>query len=114
MSIDFESKDGRNNYLSEKLDDLLGGINASYGQVLLDELVTRLQRTLNDFNEEVEGIMGELKDSSDRRSQIIHDLMQGKELSQQDSSTGEIENNEDTEQDTSEMSEWEKRLEGMK
>ena len=114
MSIDFESKDGRNNYLSEKLDDLLGGINASYGQVLLDELVTRLQRTLNDFNEEVEGIMGELKDSSDRRSQIIHDLMEGNELSKQDSSTGEVESNEDTEQDTSEMSEWEKRLEGMK
>ena len=113
MSIDFESKDGRNNYLIEKLDDLLGGINASYGQVLLDELVTRLQRTLNDFNEEVEGIMGELKDSSERRSQIIHDLMEGKELSQQDSSTGEEEPKVDIGVDTSEMSEWEKRLEGM-
>ena len=113
MSIDFESKDGRNNYLIEKLDDLLGGINASYGQVLLDELVTRLQRTLNDFNEEVEGIMGELKDSSERRSQIIHDLMEGKELSQQDSSAGEDEPKVDRGVDTSEMSEWEKRLEGM-
>ena len=113
MSIDFESKDGRNNYLIEKLDDLLAGINASYGQVLLDELVTRLQRTLNDFNEEVEGIMGELKDSSERRSQIIHDLMEGKELSQQDSSTGEEEPKSDGGVDTSEMSEWEKRLEGM-
>ena len=57
MTIDFESKDGRQNYLNEKLDNLLSGINASYGQVLLDELVTRLQRTLADFNEEVEGIM---------------------------------------------------------
>ena len=113
MSIDFESKDGRNNYLIEKLDDLLDGVNASYGQVLLDELVTRLQRTLNDFNEEVEGIMGELKDSSERRSQIIHDLMEGKELSQQDSSTGEEEPKVDRAVDTSEMSEWEKRLEGM-
>ena len=113
MSIDFESKDGRNNYLIEKLDDLLGGINASYGQVLLDELVTRLQRTLNDFNEEVEGIMGELKDSSERRSQIIHDLMEGKELSQQDSGAGEEEPKADGGVDTSEMSEWEKRLEGM-
>ena len=63
MTIDFESKDGRQNYLNEKLDNLLSGINASYGQVLLDELVTRLQRTLADFNEEVEGIMGDLKDS---------------------------------------------------
>ena len=42
MTIDFESKDGRQNYLNEKLDNLLSGINASYGQVLLDELVTRV------------------------------------------------------------------------
>ena len=81
MTIDFESKDGRQNYLNEKLDNLLSGINASYGQVLLDELVTRLQRTLADFNEEVGGIMGDLKNSSDRRNHIIHDLMEGKESS---------------------------------
>ena len=55
MTIDFESKDGRQNYLNEKLDNLLSGINASYGQDLLNELVTRLHRTLADFNEEVEG-----------------------------------------------------------
>ncbi len=79
MTIDFESKDGRQNYLNEKLDNLLSGINASYGQVLLDELVTRLQRTLADFNEEVGGIMGDLKESSDRRNQIIHVLMEGNE-----------------------------------
>ena len=114
MSIDFENKDGRSNYLSEKLDDLLGGINANYGQVLLDELVIRLQRTLADFNEEVEGIMGELKDSSDRRSQIIHDLMEGKELSKQDHSESEEQSAAVEDTDTSEMSEWEKRLEGMK
>ena len=115
MSIDFENKDGRSNYLSEKLDDLLGGINASYGQVLLDELVTRLQRTLADFNEEVEGIMGELKDSPDRRSQIIHDLMEGKELSKPvDHSETEDQSAAVDNIDTSEMSEWEKRLEGMK
>ena len=54
-----------------------------------------------------------MKDSSDRRSQIIHDLMEGKELSEQDSSTGEEEPKADGGVDTSEMSEWEKRLEGM-
>ena len=79
MSIDFDNKDSRQNYLNEKLDNLLSGINNTYGQALLDELVTRLQRTLNDFNEEVQGIVGDLKDSSDRRNQIIHDLMEGNE-----------------------------------
>ena len=82
MSIDFDNKDSRQNYLNEKLDNLLSGINNTYGQVLLDELVTRLQRTLDDFNEEVQEIVGDLKDSSDRRNQIIHDLMEGKEATQ--------------------------------
>ena len=39
--------------------------------------------------------------------------MEGKELSKQDSSTGEEEPKSDRGVDTSEMSEWEKRLEGM-
>ena len=109
MTIDFESKDGRQNYLNEKLDNLLSGINASYGQVLLDELVTRLQRTLADFNEEVEEIMGDLKDSSDRRNQIIHDLMEGNETA---SGTAPSDGDK-TPAGGAEMSEWEKRLEGM-
>ena len=109
MTIDFESKDGRQNYLNEKLDNLLSGINASYGQVLLDELVTRLQRTLTDFHEEVGGIMGDLKESSDRRNQIIHDLMEGNETvsGSAPSDGGE------TPAGGAEISEWEKRLEGM-
>ena len=109
MTIDFESKDGRKNYLNEKLDNLLLGINASYGQVLLDELVTRLQRTLSDFNEEVGGIMGDLKESSDRRNQIIHDLMEGNETA----SGSAPSDGGETPAGGAEMSEWEKRLESM-
>ena len=109
MAIDFESKDSRQNYLNEKLDNLLSGINASYGQVLLDELVTRLQRTLADFNEEVGGIMGDLKESSDRRNQIIHDLMEGNETS----SGSAPSDGGETPAGGAEMSEWEKRLESM-
>ena len=112
MSIDFNNKDGRQNYLNEKLDNLLSGINQSYGQVLLDELVTRLQRTLADFNEEVLEIMGDLKDSSERRNQIIHELMEGKEVAQEAKGDSGSDIVDDSGPDTSEMSEWERRLEG--
>ncbi len=112
MSIDFNNKDGRQNYLNEKLDNLLSGINQSYGQVLLDELVTRLQRTLADFNEEVQEIMGDLKDSSERRNQIIHELMEGKEVAQGVEGDSGSDIVDDSGPDTSEMSEWERRLEG--
>ena len=53
MNIEFNNQDSRLGYLNDKLDDLLDGINASYGQVLFDELVIRLERTISDFNEEV-------------------------------------------------------------
>ncbi len=111
MSIDFDNKDSRQNYLNEKLDNLLSGINNTYGQALLDELVTRLQRTLDDFNEEVQEIVGDLKDSSDRRNQIIHDLMEGKEATQSEKVSAP-EGGDASGPDTSEMSEWERRLEG--
>ena len=53
--------------------------------------------------------MGDLKNSSDRRNQIIHDLMEGKEsaFSDANSDGGEAPVG------GAEMSEWEKRLEGM-
>ena len=115
MSIDFDNSDARKEYLNKKLDDLLPGMEAVYGQILLDELIIRLQRTLQDFREEIEGIMGELKDSSERRNQIIHDLMEGKDQEALDTDQDpKMENNEQSDLNTSEMSEWEKRLEGMK
>ena len=112
MSIVFDNQTGRENYLNEKLDNLLSGINATYGQVLLDELMIRLQRTITDFNEEVQSIMDDLKVSSERRSHLIHDLMEGKDLF-----PGKIDSDDPDESDVSsddapEMSEWEKRLEG--
>ena len=113
MSIDFESKDGRHDYLVDKLDNLLSGINDTYGQVLLEELVTRLERTLADFNEEFQHIIGDLKSSSERRHQILHDLMEGKDAIVQTSTSSDADTpSGSTGPDTSEMSEWEKRLEG--
>jgi hypothetical protein len=112
MSIDFDNQAGRENYLNEKLDNLLSGINATYGQVLLEELMIRLQRTITDFNEEVQSIMDDLKISSERRSHLIHDLMEGKDLSSDKTDSDEPDESDVSSDDAPEMSEWEKRLEG--
>ena len=112
MKIDFDNQAGRENYLNEKLDNLLSGINATYGQVLLDELMIRLQRTITDFNEEVQSIMDDLKVSSERRIHLIHDLMEGKDLSPSKTDSDEPDESDVSSDDAPEMSEWEKRLEG--
>ena len=119
MSINFENKENRIEYLNQKMDNLLSGINATYGQQLLDELIVRLTRTITDFNEEVEKIMGNLKDNSERKSQIIHDLMKDRDVKNTLTSKPKDESIDkdgqtDTNDDAPEMSEWEKRLEGLK
>ena len=118
MSINFENKEKRQEYLVEKLDDLLEGINSSYGKTLLDELVTRLHRTIEDFNEEFQDIIGVLKNSSERRHQILHDLMEGNSVP---TNTGkkpktmddQVSENSEEETPAAEMSDWEKKLEGL-
>ena len=117
--MNFEEQQGRQDYLNSKLDDLLEGINASYGQELLNELVRRLNRTIEDFNEEFQGIIGNLKDNSERRNQILHDLMEGKELVSNNSTSGtsnietETMKPGDSDSNSEEMSAWERRLEGL-
>ena len=61
MGIEFNNQDSRLGYLNDKLDDLLDGINASYGEELFNELVERLQRTIDDFNEEIANLTEEVK-----------------------------------------------------
>ena len=113
MSIEFNNQDRRLGYLNEKLDDLLEGINSSYGEELFNELVLRLERTINDFNEEISELTEAVKGNSEKRAEIIHTLMEGSD------STATTQNSQDntvegSNLDSEIMSEWEKRLEGLK
>ena len=113
MSIEFNNQDSRLGYLNEKLDDLLEGINSSYGEELFNELVLRLERTINDFNEEISELTEAVKGNSEKRAEIIHTLMEGSDsISTTQNSQDEIV--EGSNLDSEIMSEWEKRLEGLK
>ena len=74
MSIDLDSAEGRKQYLSEKLDDLLDGINDSYGTLLMEELLARLELTVKDFNEEMKGLCDELVTKEKERQQLLEML----------------------------------------
>ncbi len=112
MSIDFGKKEAREGYLQAKLDDLLDGINSSYGQALLDELMSRLEATINDFNKEVDGLMGSLKKSSEEKEKLIEKIKAGEPPKAEVKSSDQAEETEGGEEKR-ELSEWEKRLEGI-
>ena len=74
MSIDLDSTEGRKQYLSEKLDDLLGGINESYGTLLMEELLARLELTVKDFNDELKNLCDQLVTKEKERQQLMEML----------------------------------------
>ena len=59
--VDFDDSESRMTFLKSQLNDMLDGINSIYGQDLMDELLTRLEKTVEDFNGEVSGLIGKLK-----------------------------------------------------
>ena len=108
MSIDFSSQDDRISYLNEKLDDIVEGINAVYGSFLTDELVTRMERTIMDFNEEIESVMSDIKLNADKKNKMLHDIIDGNVVVKPKESEEEenIKSNDG-------LSSWEKKLEGL-
>ena len=49
MSTEINTKDQIAAMLSAKLNEFLDGVSDSYGKVILDELVTRLEYTITDL-----------------------------------------------------------------
>jgi hypothetical protein len=74
MSIDLDTTEGRKKYLSEKLDDLLEGINDSYGTLLMEELLLRLELTVKDFNDEMKNLCDDLVTKEKERQQFLEML----------------------------------------
>ena len=106
MTVDLKNADATKNYLSDKLDDLIDGISDSYGTVLMDELIARLEKTVSEFNDEVGSLMGQLKEKGELRDELMEKI---KRDSHEDPS--DLTDKEPVEK--KEMSAWEKKLEEL-
>ena len=61
MSVDLKSKEGQDKFIQDNMSDLVEGVNDSYGPVLLEELISRLRATIEEFNNEISSAFNELK-----------------------------------------------------
>jgi len=93
--MELDTPDGRKKYLSEKLDNLLDGINDSYGKMLLEELIGRLETTIKDFNDEIVELCSKLSEKEKERQHVI-DMMKNEDLNSSDKDAA---------------TDWEKKLE---
>ena len=86
MDIDLNTTEGRKQYLSDKLDDLLEGINMSYGTVLMKELLNRLELTIKDFNDEIKVLCDGLIQKEEERQHLLEMLKYEGGLTQDENS----------------------------
>jgi len=77
MAIDFASS---KEYLTEKMDDLLEGISDSYGTVLMEELISRLETTITDFNNEMNTVFEHLKIKESNRQEMLKKIKSGESI----------------------------------
>ena len=106
MVVDFSKSEDRKKYLIEKLDDLLLGINVNYGSHLMEELANRLQKTVDEFKEELQDLIGTLKTSNEKKEELLTKIISGEAEIPKTSESKKVEQQ-------SEMSKWEKRLERL-
>ncbi|MCK5519624.1 MAG: hypothetical protein KAI81_00800 [Candidatus Marinimicrobia bacterium] len=71
MPVNFEQEDERRKYLETKFSDLLENINSVYGKELMERLIKRLEKTIELFDKDVQGI---LKTMDDKESAFIQSL----------------------------------------
>ena len=96
-----------NRILSEKLESLLQGIHEQYGNALTDELITRLEYTIADFNEEIDLLMNELKENASLKEKLMAEIKSEKTEEKM------VDPTKDSAEEVKELSEWEKRLEKL-
>ena len=118
MSTEINTKDQIAAMLSAKLNEFLDGVGDSYGKVILDELVTRLEYTITDFKDEVGEVMEQMLENAANKKEILSNLIarESSPLSVDDSTVDTSSDSSQAssgEDDSREMSEWEKKLEKL-
>tara|TARA_B100001142_G_C14066812_1_gene551919 strand:+ start:197 stop:496 length:300 start_codon:yes stop_codon:yes gene_type:complete len=72
--MDFGKKEDRTKYLEEKFDNLLDVIGESYGSILMEELISRLDVTIDEFNQEISNLFNSLKEKEVERQSLLQNI----------------------------------------
>ena len=83
MAIDLSTPEGRSSYLNDKLSDLINGVDSTYGNLIFDELLKRIDKTIKDFNTEMDGVFDDLKVNEKKRQTVLLKLRKNKSSDEQ-------------------------------
>ena len=102
--------DPQQQYLMDQFGGLMDQVGDGFGGPLQEELIRRLEQTIADFHEEVNEMLGNLKDNSEKRHDRLKEIWNNPDAAVDDDAPDE---SDDGPGDENEMSEYEKRIEGL-
>ena len=101
MGVDLKSNEGQDKFIQDNMSDLVEGVNESYGPVLLEELINRLRKTIEEFNNEMTSAFNALKSREDERQKMYSMIKEGAIMKNEDDKTSK---------DSSDLSDWEIKI----
>ena len=102
--------DQQQQYLMDQFGGLMDQVGDGFGGPLQEELIRRLEQTIADFHEEVNEMLGNLKDNSEKRHDRLKEIWNNPDAAVE---ADEPDESNDGPGDESNMSEYEKRIEGL-
>jgi len=101
--------DPQQQYLMDQFGGLMDQVGDGFGGPLQEELIRRLEQTIADFHEEVNEMLSNLKDNSEKRHERLKEIWNNP-----DAVDNDVPDEPDDEPGSErEMSEYEKRIEGL-
>jgi len=101
--------DPQQQYLMDQFGGLMDQVGDGFGGPLQEELIRRLEQTIADFHEEVNEMLGNLKDNSEKRHDRLKEIWNNPDAAGDDVA----DEPDDGPGGESDMSEYEKRIEGL-
>ena len=110
--------DPQKKYLMDQFGSLMDQVGDGFGGPLQEELIRRLEKTIADFHQEVNEMLTNLKESSEKRHERLKEIWENPDAHDNDNnklsdSDIETEDSNDDKGETAELSDWEKRLEAL-
>ena len=108
--------DPQKKYLMDQFGSLMDQVGDGFGGPLQEQLIRRLEQTIADFHQEVNEMLTNLKESSEKRHERLKEIWENPDAHDNnklpDSDLVE-EGSDDDKGETAELSDWEKRLEAL-
>ena len=110
--------DPQKKYLMDQFGSLMEQVGEGFGGPLQEELIRRLEQTIADFHQEVNEMLTTLKDTSEKRHAKLKEIWDNPDSVSSNSESSKTQDesgplSDGKEEETTELSDWEKRLEAL-